>query len=141
MTSNAPPIVKLAERLVVEIEIVVRGFARYHKYTTGSELRSAARKVLWCAYRAYRDHATRGDWLERLVHAVDELKLTVQIMKGIGAFRSFAQFEALARSVSDLGRQCGGWHKQHVKSLNRTTTSPGRAQILSAHGASSEAHR
>jgi hypothetical protein len=140
MTSNAPPIVKLAERVMIDVEVIVHGFSRYHKYSNGSKLREAMFEVLWCSYRAYRDHDKRTEWLDKLVLAVDELKLTIQIVKGVGAFRSFAQFEALARSVSDLGRQCGGWHKQHVKSLNRTTSSPGRAQILSAHGASSEAH-
>jgi hypothetical protein len=141
VTSKAPPIVKLAERLMCEIEIIVRGFSRYHKYQTGEDLRSAAWKVLWAAYRAYLDHSKRTEWLEQLVLAVDELKLTIQIIKGIGAFKCFAQFEALARSVSELGRQCGGWHKQHMRGLNLATSSPGCAQVLSARDASGEAHR
>src|SRR5690348_11086663 len=42
MTFEAPPIVKLAERLLVEIEQTVCRFTRYHKYTTGTQLRRRA---------------------------------------------------------------------------------------------------
>jgi hypothetical protein len=37
MTHQLPPIVKLSERLLREIEQAVRGFARYNKYTLGSD--------------------------------------------------------------------------------------------------------
>ena len=37
-----PPIVRLAERLVVMVEEAVRRFARYHRYTFGAELRRQA---------------------------------------------------------------------------------------------------
>jgi hypothetical protein len=37
-----PPIIKLAERIVLQLEITVRGFSRYHKYTLGTELRQQA---------------------------------------------------------------------------------------------------
>jgi hypothetical protein len=141
MTQQAPPIVSLCERVLVEIEMAVRQFPRYHKYAVGAELREQARHVTRCAHRAWRDHGRRREWINRLVFAVDDLKLSLQIAQRVKAFHSFAQFEAIARLSQDLGRQCGGWQKQHLKGQNRQTpSSDGRAQILSARDASQGAN-
>jgi len=141
MTHEAPPIVQLAERVLVEIEEAVRVFPRYHKYAVGAELREQARHVARAAHRAWRDHKRRGEWISRLVFAIDDLKLSLQIAKRVQAFKSFAQFEALARLTSNLGRQCGGWQKQHQKGQNQQAALPdGRAQILSARDASQGAN-
>jgi hypothetical protein len=141
MTHESPAVVKLAQRVLVEIEEVVRTFPRFHKYAVGDELRTRARNVARTSIRAWRDSKRRGEWIGRLVTAVDDLKLDLQIAKEVKAFKSFDQFEALARNVLTLGRQCGGWQKQHLKGQNsRTATSEGRAQILSAHDASQGAN-
>jgi hypothetical protein len=140
MPVEAPPIVKLTERLLAEVELAVIRFPRFHRYASGADLRRDARAVASIAIRAWRDQHQRADRLVELVHAVDELKLSLQLSKRVEAFRSFAQFEALARLVSDLGRQCGGWQKKHSKSQNRASDpSSGRATTLSARGASREA--
>jgi hypothetical protein len=138
MTHEAPTIVKLTERVLVEIEIAVRGFPRYHKYTSGTRLRDKAHDVAVAAHRAWRDMDRRQEWTSRLVFAVDDLKLEMQISKSVQAFKSFAQFEALIRLVSDLGKQCGGWKKQqHPKGQNHGALLPSeRAQILSARDTS-----
>jgi hypothetical protein len=61
----------------------------------------------------------------------------------IKAFASFAQFESLARTVAELGKQVGGWHRQqHPKGQNPAQRlAPERAQILSTRNASAEATR
>lgn len=46
MSFAIPPIVKLSERILVEIEQAVRRFARFHKYTFGSSLREELRLEL-----------------------------------------------------------------------------------------------
>lgn len=140
MTHQAPDIVKLAERVLVEIEQAVKGFARYHKYASGADLRAQARRVAEIANRAWRDQPRRAEWIGRLVFTIDDLKMRMQVSKLIGAFKSFKQFEALIRLVSDLGKQCGGWHKQqHSKGQNHQSLSIGeRAQILSARDTSQE---
>lgn len=131
MPHEAPPIVRLAERVLVEIEEAVRSFPRYHKYAVGTELREQARNVARVAHRAWRDQQRKREWIGKLVYAVDDLKLSLQISKRVRAFKSFAQFEALARLISDLGRQCGGWQRQHSKGQNSQVDAPaGRAQIL-----------
>jgi hypothetical protein len=142
MTPAAPPIVQLAARVLLELEEIVRGFPRYHKYAVGAELRLHARTVSRCAHRAWRDQGYRAQWVRRLVFAVDDLKFTIQLAKDVRAFKSFAQFESLVRIVSDLGRQCGGWQKQLRRSYGQNragSAQPGRAEILSARSASPEA--
>jgi hypothetical protein len=142
MRDNTPPIVKLAQRTRAEIEIAVLGFARFHKYQVGAVLRSQAQEVVRCAQRAWRDRARRREWVQRLVWAVDDLKDTHQLAQDVRAFRSFKQFEALARTLAALGQQCGGWQKeQHRNGQNSQATNPARrAEILSARGASCEAN-
>jgi hypothetical protein len=141
MSYSLPPIVKSAESLLVQIEQAVRRFPRYHKYAHGARLREQAMNVTQLAHRAWRDQAQRPMWTTKLVWAVDDLKLSLQLGKEIRAFVSFAQFEMLARLASDLGKQCGGWRKQqHRDSQNAAKghLSTQRAEILSsqvAHGA------
>lgn len=138
MSFSLPPIVKAAERLLLEIEQAVRRFPRYHKYTHGTQLREQAMAIARLAHRAWRDQANRAMWTTKLIWAVDDLKLSLQLGKQIEAFVSFAQFEMLARLCSDLGKQCGGWRKQqHRDSQNaRTGTTPSqRAEILSSQAA------
>lgn len=143
MGFNFPPIVKQAERLLLEIEQAVRRWPRYHKYAHGARLRDQAMEVAQLAHRAWRDRERQAEWTTKLAFAIDDLKLSMQLGKQIEAFISFNQFEALARLASDLGRQCGGWRKQqHLKGQNGTEPrAPSQsATILSSRTASLEAH-
>jgi hypothetical protein len=138
MSFSLPPVVKVAEQLRREIELAVRRFARYHKYTTGTDLRVAAKKVVALTHRAWRDRARQREWLAELVWAVDEIKLELQLGREVKAFASGRQFVMLVRIAADLGKQVGGWNKQqHPKGQNRASVAaPERAQILSARAAS-----
>src|SRR5580765_1818278 len=133
MSFVLPPIVKLAERLLVEIEQAVRRFPRYHKYAVGAEMRTQAMRVCRLAHRAWRDRQRQSEWLSRLVWAVDDLKLNLQLGSRVKAFASFAQFEMLARLVSDLGKKPGAWQKQNppkAQNASARRTPSQRAQIL-----------
>ncbi len=57
MTSRfqPPPIIKAAERFLVDTENAVRRFDRYHKYSTGEDLRREAKEVMKLATRAWRE--------------------------------------------------------------------------------------
>lgn len=135
MSYSLPPVVKAAERLLVEIEEAVRRFPRYHKYTHGTRLRDQAYEIAELAHRAWRDQVQRSKWTQDLIWAVDRLKLSLQLGKEIEAFVSFAQFEMLSRLAVDLGKQCGGWRKQqHRDSQNATGNlfPAQRAEILSS---------
>ena len=46
------PIYKLALNFCVYIEIIVRSFDKYHKYTIGQELRNFSKEILFTIYRA-----------------------------------------------------------------------------------------
>src|SRR6185437_6638431 len=118
MSFSLPPIVKLAERLLVDIEQAVRRFARFHKYSFGADLRAQAMKVARLAHRAWRDRARQAEWVGQLVWAVDDLKLSMQ----------------LGSRAADLGRQTGGWHRQlHPNVQNGPHRIAGqRDQILSS---------
>lgn len=144
MTPGLPPIVKLASRLLVDIERAVRGFPRYHRYAIGADLREDAREVQRAARRAWRDRPRQLARVNQLAKTIDELKDSLQLGKEVEAFRSFGEFEALARVAAELGRQCGGWRRQlRSKSQNaRDICGPPaqRAQILSARTASQGAH-
>jgi hypothetical protein len=138
MSYALPPICKAAERLLLEIEQAVRRFPRYHKYTHGTRLREQAMEIAQLAHRAWRDQSQRAMWTTKLVWAVDDLKLSLQLGKQIEAFASFAQFEMLARLCAGLGKQCGGWRKQqHRDSQNAQAGKPPtqRAEILSSRAA------
>lgn len=142
MSLELPSIVKDAERLLTEIERAVRTFSRYHKYSHGARLRDQAMHVAQQAHRMWRDRLHQAQWTDKLIWAVDDLKLSLQLGKTIEAFASFAQFEMLAKLASDLGKQCGGWRKQQRSNgqngMTKTSSSQ-RAEILSSRGAS-EAH-
>lgn len=132
MSYQLPPVVKLAERLLVDIELAVRAFPRYEKYSVGAVLRARAMDLAEAAHNAWRDREHRGDRLEQLAAAVDRLKLTAQLASRLRAFRSLAQYEALSRIAYELGRQVGGWRRQqHPKGQDAQPRSAWqRAQTL-----------
>lgn len=136
--SQIPPIVRQAQRVRAEIEISVRRMARMDRYTVGNELRDQARECTRLALWSWRKPAQQRQNVRALVEAVDELKMTLQLAKDVDAFRSFAEFEALSRSVVDLGRQSGGWLKSlHPmgQSAPARQTPAQRAPILSSRAA------
>ena len=138
MTVATPPIVRLAERLLVEVELAVSKWPRAHRYLSGADLRRAAMRVAKRALRAWRARDDKAAQVARLADAVDELKISLQVGMRLKAFRSFGQFEALARLSADVGRQVGGWLRQlqHPNGQNRGAQAPSeRAKTLSTHAA------
>lgn len=92
MTSRfqPPPIIKAAERLLLEIEQAVRQFPRYHRYAVGADLRKQAMTVFSHANRAWRDRARQGELVGQLVWDIDSLKQHLQLAKLLHAFNSLA---------------------------------------------------
>ena len=108
------PLWRDAQRFLLEVELAVRAFPRYHKYTLGSDLRRQAMDVNRLVARAAQqgDAVRRVALLERLVWQVEDLKMSVQLGKELQAFASFAQFQRLAEQAVALGKQSGGWCKK-----------------------------
>lgn len=110
--SRKPAIWADAMRLATEIEVAVRGFSRYHKYTLGTDLRRQAAQVCRRVARAARFPDRRIDTLRALVEAVEDLKISIQLAKEVQAFASFAQFQRVVELAVLVGKQSGGWWKQ-----------------------------
>jgi len=144
MPVNEPLIPELCRRVLADVNRAVQGFARAHKYEVGADLRREAMAVARAADKAWYRPAERARWVSELVDGVDNLKVTMQLAKDLKAFASWRQFEALVWLVEDLGKQCGGWHKQqkYLKGQNpaRNDRAPERARRLSTQAASAEAN-
>lgn len=115
------PIWRDANRLLLEVEQSVRHFPRYHKYTLGSEMRGQAMNICrliqraWFEQRDKKHNAVPSELpakLDKLINAVDDLKLQLQLAKELQAFRHFAEFQRLAELAVSVGRQSGGWRKR-----------------------------
>ena len=120
MTHFAPPVVKAAERILLDIELAVRRWPRSHRYGIGADLRRQALALAVGANLAWREQSRRGEHVRGLVEGIESMKVLLQLGSQLRAFSSFGQFEQLARQAHDLGRQVGGWSKseQHPKTQN-----------------------
>ena len=106
------PIWRDAMRLAVEMEVAVRGFPRYHKYTLGTELRQASHLICQEVAHAALWASLRLQTLQRLVERIEALKISVQLAKELRAFANFAQFERGVEPAVSVGRRSGGWLKR-----------------------------
>ncbi len=106
--------------LATEIEVAVRGFPRYHKYTLGTDLRRQAALVCRRVAQEARFPDRRVESLEALVLAVEDLKISIQLAKEVQAFANFAQFQRVVELAVRVGKQSGGWWKQARSAAPRT---------------------
>ena len=126
-----PPIYRDCRRLLVHTEGVVQRFARYHKYTVGTDLRQQAMQVMRGVHRAVYEPARQPEHVGALVWLVDNYKLSLQLAMEVGAFThsakgtpSFAGFETAANLAAGIGKQCGGW-QQKTASRQRANSGAG----------------
>ena len=139
MEGSIPPVVRTAERLMLELTKAIQNFARFHRHGFGSDLSKQVVGVARLCHRAWRDTAGRKAWLKQVRFAVDDLKLSMQLGCQLRVFRSNRQFEYLFRIADELGRQIGGWFKhQHLKgqSAPPDEAEAQRAMTLSTRAAS-----
>jgi hypothetical protein len=138
VNAGIPPIVKLAERLRRDIEVAVQRWARYHKFAHGTVLRTKAMALAELTLRAWRDRARQREHVQQLVYDIDAMKQALQHGSECRMFASFAQYEAIYRIALDLGRQAGGWLKNHSLTTQNAPSreTPQRGQILSTRAAS-----
>ncbi len=104
------PIYKKAMDLAIYIENVVKGFSRYHKYSTGADLRTLSREIVRLIISANSKEDKLGA-LMNLRDTIEQLKVTIRICKEVKAFRSFSSFQYAAEAAVNLGRQSEGWMK------------------------------
>ena len=102
------PIFKKALEINLYIEEAVRGFARYHKYGIGAEMRQTARELLYAIPKVFYAEDKQKALLV-LRDKSEELKMVIYLAKEFKALRDFRQFEILSRLARDLARQSQGW--------------------------------
>ena len=72
MSPVLPPIYRDSRRLLVHTETMVRHFARYHKYTVGTDLRRQAMHIMRGVHRACFDREQVAEHLRHLVWLIDD---------------------------------------------------------------------
>ena len=102
------PIYKKAVELAVHLEQTVRGFARYHKYAIGADLRTTARAIAALIIKA-NSQRDKTVTLTDLRDRCEEMKFLVTLGKEVKAFKNFTQFQTAAVLAVDLSRQSEGW--------------------------------
>ena len=81
------PVYKAAMDMTIYFEQIVRHFARYHKYTIGSELRTLSRQVVLLIIKANNAQDKRPR-LEELLEKLEEMKILIRIAKEVKFFNS-----------------------------------------------------
>lgn len=102
------PIYREAMRLAVHLENIVRGFARYHKYTLGSELRNGSRRIVELIIKG-NSSAERETVLLKLRDLVKQVKVTAIICQEVKGFKTFSGFTTTVEGLVLMARQNVGW--------------------------------
>jgi hypothetical protein len=79
MNTPLPPIYRDIRRLLVHTEDMVRRFARNHKYTVRTDLRTQAVRMMRGVNRTCFDATQQAQHVQALVWLVDDYKLTLQL--------------------------------------------------------------
>ena len=92
------PIYKAAMDLVVNLDGIVRGFSRYHKYSIGSQLRNESLLLADLIMQANVREA-RAQKIPELCRHVERMKLLCNAAKEVKAWKSFKQFMQVMEQV------------------------------------------
>lgn len=111
------PIWRDAQRLLLEIELAVKAFPRYQKYTLGSDLRRQAMDLCRLLARAVSSTGSdRPARVRALLNQVDDIKITIQLAKELKAFNNFATFQRIVELAVSIGKQGGAWQRHLTRS-------------------------
>jgi len=112
------PIYRDASQLVIETEIAVKQFSRYHKYTLGSEMRVTAYNILeHISLAINQPKSLSSDKKELIIKAhrdTEKFKIKIQIARSLNIFPNFKRFEILAKTVISVSKQCFAWQQKIV---------------------------
>jgi hypothetical protein len=111
------PIYKKAMELSVYLQVVVKNFSRYNKYSVGADLRELSRKILLLIIQANSSRA-RETILSELVVTCEMLKTTIVFAKEIQAFSGFNSFQHACALAVVLCKQSQGWLQSSTKGRN-----------------------
>lgn len=91
----------------------MHGWSRYHKYTSGAELRTLSRVVLKdiIAANDQREPAERLRYLRKALTNLEMLKIMLRLTHDGGGCTSRKQYLHLATQVVDVAKQLSGWER------------------------------
>ena len=119
------PIYRDANQLVIETEITVKQFSRYHKYTLGSKMRTCAYKIIENISLAINQPKNMPNDIQELIkqahRETEKFKIKIQIAQTLNVFPSFKRFEVLAKTVVSVSKQCFAWNKKIATPKNMPT--------------------
>jgi hypothetical protein len=114
------PIYKLAMDYCVYIELIVKTFDKYHKYTLGEDLRTNSKELLFIIHKANRTQA-KLDVLNLLIEKCEENKMIIQLSKELKVFKSFKQFEHVSKLSIAVSKQAQAWYNYTAKQYARVS--------------------
>ena len=97
--------------MALSVDRAVHGWSRYHKYTSGAELRTLSRTVLKdiVAANDQRDSAERLRYLRQALTNLEMLKIMLRLAHDGGGCTSRKQYLHLAAQVVDIAKQLSAW--------------------------------
>ena len=114
------PIYKAALDAAVHFEQVVAGFSRYHKYSLGTELRHASRRVVEQVIHA-NSARERLPELLKLRDGLEAVLVLLRLAKEVKAFKSFQAYQHAAELVVSVCRQNEGWIRSVEQDAPKTS--------------------
>jgi len=89
--SSHLPIFKSALDLCVYVEIMVKSFEKYHKYTIGHDMRAFAKEMLFLINRVNLSK-NRVEIITKLRDKCEDMKMLLLLAKELKAYKNFNQF-------------------------------------------------
>ena len=105
------PVFRAAYDLALSTDQAVHGWSRYHKYTSGTEIRTLSRAVLKDIITAndQREPAERLHYLRKALTNLEMLKIMLRLAHDSGGCSSRKQYLHLASQVVDVAKQLSAW--------------------------------
>jgi hypothetical protein len=114
MDTTHLPIYKATLDYCVYIEVIVKGFDKYHKYTLGNDLRNHSKALLFLLHHANRVNNKKEE-LKQLLRQCEENKMMLQLSKELKVFKSFKQFEHASKLAINICRQAQAWYNHFAR--------------------------
>lgn len=107
------PVFRAAYDLALSIDRAVHGWSRYHKYTSGAELRTLSRSVLKdiIAANDQREPAERLLLLKKASANLEMLKIMLRLAHDGGGCSSRKEYLHLAAQMVEVTKQLSGWKR------------------------------
>jgi hypothetical protein len=110
------PIYKKSLELAIYIEKIVKSWERYTKYTFGVDFRNKSKDILFLINRAYNSPENeRLVLIKQLLHAIEDMKMLIQMAQELKAFKTYKQFEITSILTIQIIKQAQSWYNHHAR--------------------------